>query len=319
MADYNEWLEELSKRTGASVEQSDLERLGQTNPDDVGRLQDALAAQYQRRGESQTTGSGQDSTELTRLGYGSGRDETADDPVSGITRPGGGGGGSVAQAWLGSGGGAAGGSSAMFPDWYRQLLERQVANTEAESAERKQRADALFGQLQTRANQSLAIDRNDPIIRAQADAYGANEERARRNYVSDIAERYGPLANIRGEERVAAERVGQRTGAFEAELLGRELGARRAEIADALSAQGALLSGDQRAQLQAQLSLLDQAIAEQQIGLGYRGQDLDFALGREGLGVQRRGQDLGMDQFLRELALREWDRGQYWDYNWAGA
>ncbi len=80
--------------------------------------------------------------------------------------------------------------------------------------------------------------------------------------------------------------------------------------------QGAMLSGDQQRQLQSELAMLDQAIAEAGIGLGARGQDLDYSLGREGLGVTRRGQDFGMDQFLRDLALREYDTNNRWDYAW---
>lgn len=303
MADYASWLEELSKRTGASVESSDLERLNQTNPDDVGRLQSALESQYGRRGASGQTGSGMDDKEATARGYGSGRGETADDGGVAPPAPSGQSGSTVAQAWNGQQ------ANTLFPDWYRELLTRQQQQAEQQQMETKARADALYGTLNERAGQSLAIDRNDPIIRAQSDAFSANQDRARRNYLSDTAERQGPLANIQGERRMASERYGQATGTFEAELLGRELSARREEIAEALRMSAGLLSGDQQRTLQQQLAMLDQAIAEAGIGLGARGQDLNFSLGS-------RGQDLGMDQFLRELALREYDTVNRWDYNW---
>ena len=124
----------------------------------------------------------------------------------------------------------------------------------------------LIAQLTQRAQQTLTIDRNgDPVIRAQADAYAANEERARRNYLADIAEQAGPLANLRGEQRLAAERVGQRTGAFEAELVGRELTARRAEIADALESMRGMLTTGQEMTLRKELALMDDAIKRLQI------------------------------------------------------
>lgn len=151
--------------------------------------------------------------------------------------------------------------------------------------------DALYNQLLERANQRPAVDRFDPIIRGQADAYAANEQRSQRNYLSNVAERAGPLANIRGEERMAAERTGQRTGTFEAELIGRELGARRDEIAQALSSMQGLLTSEQQMSLTYELAALNRQIQQQQLDL------------------QSKGQNLGYDQFLRELALREWESG----------
>jgi hypothetical protein len=327
MPDFDGWLDELSKRTGASVEESDRERLRNTNPDDPNnpdnndttRLMQAYESQYAERGRSGQTGSGTDSSERTAQGYGSGRGETADDRAPAA---------SVAKSWLspgmpGSGGGQASygqGSpvNSLFPDWYRELLTRQQQQMETQQAETKARGDALYGQLNQRATQGLAVDRNDPIIRQQADAFSANAERSKREYLADTAERAGPLGNILGEQRLASEKYGQMTGEFEAQLVGRELTARREEISDALHMSAGLLSGEQTRNLQQQLAMLDQAIAEAGVGLSARGQDLDFQLGNRGLDVSMRGQDMGMDQFLRDLALREWDRGQYWDYNWAG-
>jgi hypothetical protein len=311
--DYNAWLDELSSRTGASVEDSDRERLQNTNPDDVDRLLSAYESQYQRRGDSGQTGSGMDDKEATARGYGSGRNETADDrgmaPRPGVSGSG------VAQAWN-TGGAAGAGASGLFPDWYQELLTRQQSQMEAQQAENKARGDALYGQLNDRATQGLSVDRNNPVIRQQADAFSANADRARRNYISDTAESAGPLGNIQGERRMASERYGQMTGDFEAELLGRELSAKREEIAEALRMQGGLLSGDQNRNLSEKLAMYDNAIKEAGIGLGARGQDLDYSLGQQGIGLGARGQDLGMDQFLRELALREYDTVNRWDYNW---
>ena len=162
------------------------------------------------------------------------------------------------------------------------------------------RAEALYQQLLGRSQQGLGITRNDPTIRAQADAYGANEERAKRNYLSDTAEQAGPYANLQGERRMASERQGQRTGSFEAELMGRELTSRRQEIAQALTSMQGMLSADQQAGLMREMAALDAAIK------------------REGLAVQKEGQSQQQDSFLRELALREWKYGDDSDLSWAG-
>jgi hypothetical protein len=177
-------------------------------------------------------------------------------------------------------------------DLIRQMMEQQAAA----AAENKARADALYGRLSEIGNQSLAVDRNDPSIRAQADAYSAQRDRQARNYISDAAERSGPYTNIDGTRRMVAEHAGQASGAFEAGLLGKELAARRQEIAQALAQSGAMLTADQQNAPQKQLAILDNAIKEQR------------------LAVTQRGEDMSMDQFLRQLALNEWDRNNYWDY-----
>jgi hypothetical protein len=182
--------------------------------------------------------------------------------------------------------------------------------------ENDQRADELYEILMGRITGGINLDRNNPAIRKQADAYSANEERSRRDYLADLAEKSGPMANIRGEERMAAERAGQRSGAFEAELMGRELMAQRDEIQNALSQAQGLLTSQQQLALQKELALLDNAIKEKQIGL--QGRELDLRgrgldLQGQGLGLQARGMDLEHEEFLRRLAFDEADRGAYWD------
>lgn len=160
------------------------------------------------------------------------------------------------------------------------------------------RANDFYAQLLARSQQGLNVDRNNPVIRQQADAYSANAQRARREYLNDQAESVGPIGNIAGEERLTAERVGQATGAFEAELMGRELQAKRDEIAQALTLMSGRLTTEQTLELQRELGLLDAAIR------------------REGLGVQREGMGLQNDQFLRELALRNWIAQDTSALNW---
>lgn len=70
--------------------------------------------------------------------------------------------------------------------------------------------------------------KDDPVIRAQVDAYRAERERARRDYISDLAERGGgnPV-NLDGESRHAAEKMGQEVGKFSADVTAKEIEARR--------------------------------------------------------------------------------------------
>jgi hypothetical protein len=151
-----------------------------------------------------------------------------------------------------------------------------------------------------RVNQGVNVNRNDPNVRSQVDPVIAQQERASRNYLDDVAERSGPLANMQGERRLVAERQGQAAGAWESEVIGREIAAQRDEVAQRLALAGSMLSDDKRIALQQELS------------------QLDAMLRREGYGLQREGMAQGNDQFMRELALREWMAGDQSDRAWAG-
>jgi hypothetical protein len=208
-----------------------------------------------------------------------------------------------ARAGLDTGDGGGGDSrGASAPAWYQELLNRMVAQDQERVAQNRTRGEALWSTLANRAGQGLNITRHDPVLRAQVDPYAAQEERAMRNYLADVAERSGPYASLEGERRMAAERLGQRVGAFESEVIGRELVARRNEIRDALASMGDLLTADQSRELQRQLGLLDQQIREQ-----------GLAVQREGLGLDRTRIGLQHEQFLRDLGLRAEDRSSYWD------
>jgi len=103
------------------------------------------------------------------------------------------------------------------------------------------------------------VDPNDPNIRRQADAFAANQERQRRNYVSDIAEKSGPTATgaVRGESRMAMERAGQASGAFEAQVMAREVESRREEVLAALNGLYGTISDEDRNNLQRDLANLN--------------------------------------------------------------
>jgi len=195
---------------------------------------------------------------------------------------------------------------------FAALLARMTQQDQANAAQKaadQQKADALYQQLQGRAQQSLAIDRNDPIIRAQADAFAANEQRASRNYLADLAEKAGPLANLQGEQRMAAEHLGQATGGFEAELMGRELQSRRSEIADALNSMRGMLSADQQDNLQRELASLDAAIKQQ--GLAVNQSQFGSDLGYRYANLAQQG-----SQFDRNLAQSgsQFDRNLGFNY-----
>lgn len=160
----------------------------------------------------------------------------------------------------------------------------------------------LFDLLMRRATQSLDIDSTDPIIKAQTDAYGARQERASRNYLSGLAERAGPSANIGAEARSSAEQAGQATGAFEAELIGRELSTRRQEIEGALSGAAGLLTAEQQMQLQEELAKISLAQQQHQFTATQGQQESQFG----------RSLVSGEEQFEKMLAQRghEFTQGQ---------
>lgn len=200
-------------------------------------------------------------------------------------------------------------SSSSMPGWSQGMAEKQAGQAEADRATAQARSTALFEQLQQRATQGLDVSASDPVIRGQVDAFRSESERSLRNSLSDAAERQGPYANLSVERRMGTERLGQGVAGFQAQLMGRELQNRRDEIAQALSQQGAMLSGDQQRALQAQLASLDQAIKEGNLTLGQRGLDVQERLGMADLGYKDRALSQSGDQFLRELALREWMAG----------
>lgn len=118
------------------------------------------------------------------------------------------------------------------------------------------------------ATQSRVPSRTDPEIRVPADAFAANVDRSVRNQTADAAERQGPYASgaVRGEARMAAERGAVQAGAYEAELVNREVGARRAEIQQALAGLSGFISDDQRMALQRELAQLNARLEQQRLG-----------------------------------------------------
>lgn len=129
-------------------------------------------------------------------------------------------------------------------------------------------ANDLYTALMKRANQGLTVDPNDPIIKAQTNAYDTTQEQQRRKYMADLAEKGGPNADLGVENRSTSETAGQNDSQFQATLMANELTQRRTEIQNALTEQGSLLSDQQRIQLQQQLGLIDANLRQQGINSG---------------------------------------------------
>lgn len=128
------------------------------------------------------------------------------------------------------------------------------------------RANTLFDLLMKRASASENIDPNDPIIKAQTDAYSAQGQQARRDFLAQQAEKAGPYGNQTSEERRSAEELGKSTGSFQAQAMQNELNARRAQIEHALSGAAGFLTNQQQLALQEELSKLQLAQQESQFG-----------------------------------------------------
>lgn len=202
----------------------------------------------------------------------------------------------------GGGGGASGGGSGMTG------TGSGIGGSSSYSgfglSDQRGKVNSLYDTLLQRAQQSLNIDRNDPIIRAQSDAYGAQQERARRNFLSDMAERGSPYATGAqlGQQRMTAEKMGGDLGAFEAQLMGRELLSRREQIQSSLDSMKDMLSFDQKLALEKELANLDAATRRY-------GFDVDAATSRYGI-------DTGAQTARDRLGFDIGDREAYWDYQW---
>jgi hypothetical protein len=180
-----------------------------------------------------------------------------------------------------------------------------------------QRRDDLYKLLHERATQSTSLSPDDPAIKQQLDAFRSEQERSKRNYISDNAERSGPYANTRGETRMANEQVGQQNSAFQAQLMSRELTQRRDEIQQALSGLSGQLTSDQQANLQRELGLLDNSIRMQSLAssdaLGNRGLDIQSLLGNRNADTDLLRAMMQNQQFYSDLGLRGENQFNYWN------
>ncbi len=120
------------------------------------------------------------------------------------------------------------------------------------------RASAFYDMLMSRLggiNENPGAD--DPIIKKQTDNYAANAERASRSYLTAAAERGGSTANTDAAARSLAEKAGQATAGFGAQLAGDERNQRRQQIQQILSTGAQFLPQQQQMALQQELHNLD--------------------------------------------------------------
>jgi hypothetical protein len=182
--------------------------------------------------------------------------------------------------------------------------------------------DVLRNTLLQRATQGTAVDRNDPLIRQQADAFAAGQERARRNAVADQAEQFSAegAAGSGAQHtltRLTNENAARNVGSFEAELVGRELSNRRTEIMQALQGLQGQITADQTMALERELAQLNAQIQKlgihESTSLGRSELALKDKLGMGGLNLDAMRLALQGKQFNDDLGFRIGDREQYYN------
>ncbi len=156
---------------------------------------------------------------------------------------------------------------------------------------------SLYDTLVKRANQSLHVDPNDPVIRDQTNAYEASQLRGERTGETQAAERGGSSANIDAQRRSGMEAASQHTAGFQASLMANEVAARRQEIQAALQGQQGILTADQQNALQEELAKMDVAMRNYQFGASQAQQESQFG----------RSQGQQESQFARDLAERGYE------------
>jgi len=153
--------------------------------------------------------------------------------------------------------------------------------------------DVVRNTYLAQATQGTQVNRNDPNFRQQVEPFVAAQERGRKQYLNEAAERLsaqgmGSSGALQQEARFASERASQASGAFESQLVGRELENRRQEIREALAGLSGIITNDQARALQRELTDLDAAI-KRELGTGALNIDLLRAL----LQNQQFGKELG--------------------------
>lgn len=119
------------------------------------------------------------------------------------------------------------------------------------------RASAFFDLLMGKAKGSSDVSADDPTIKAQTDAYRAEQTRAGRSYLSQAAEAGGTNVNLDAQSRAVAEHGAQETSGFQANLISQERQARRNDIQQALSLGSGFLTQEQQMALQEELNQMD--------------------------------------------------------------
>jgi len=201
--------------------------------------------------------------------------------------------------------------------WANPAISQQIGGQEQTNQARN---DQLFNMWTQGMRDPSSVSASNPIIKSQVDAYRNEQERARRNFISDSAEKYGPLANIQGEERMAAEQAGANTSGYQAQLMGQELSALREETMQRLAQATQMNATDSARSLQERLAMIDAQLQTTQFGLQQQGMNNDWTLAQQGFGMQQQGLDqdwqraqMNNDMSMRQLGFQDWDRNMYYD------
>ena len=221
------------------------------------------------------------------------------------------GGGAPAPANSGTGGGG-GNQGAQTPD--QQAAQASTYSSTPGAAPTQNTTnqgtqDVVRNTYLQQATQPATVSENDPIIKNQVDAFRAETDRARTQYLNEQAESAGPYATgaLRGQERATAEAAGQQVGSYKAQLMANELLQKRQEIQNALSSLGGLVTTDQARALQQQLADLDAQLKTLGIttaaGTADKQLAVQQALGIGGLNLGLLQALLGNQQFNDQLGL----------------
>jgi hypothetical protein len=138
-------------------------------------------------------------------------------------------------------------------------------------------AKALFDKLMERANQSLNVNPEDPIIANLTNAYRAEQERGVRNELSAEAAGQGPVgSDTTAAARSLREKAGQATSGFQATQMANELKGRREEIMSALQGAAGFLTSEQQMALQGELHMVDNELQKWMFGAGLNQRESEF-------------------------------------------
>jgi hypothetical protein len=118
-------------------------------------------------------------------------------------------------------------------------------------------AGKLFDLLMSRAQQPITPDTNDPVLKAQTDAFNASQQRGATKTLQALAEQQGPNANLAADTRSVQENAAIAGSNFQAQAMVNEIAARREEVAQALQGATGLLTAEQAMTLQRELANLD--------------------------------------------------------------
>ena len=161
------------------------------------------------------------------------------------------------------------------------------------------------------------VDMNDPIVRAQSDAYSQAQQQGLEMTRAAMAERAGTEGTMgsggyNADVQSAYENMGQNIAGKNASLLGDRLNQQRQEIQNALTTGGQYLSDQQKNALTLKLSQISDAT--QRLGLGVQER---LGTGQLNLGMlqalmqnQQAGNSLGWD-----MSKFQWNANQA---PWAG-